>query len=117
MTAQPGRMARATSAGAASRGLAVGQRLVACSGPGLSLLLPTAVGPVGTAGVWLGQDTGTLRGTCLASLGPVLSWGPSASWAASVPLEGFGEISVTPFGCWPWGRTLEALGARASPPM
>lgn len=76
----------------------------------LSLLPPISVGPAGMGVCGWGRITGTLRGTCLASLGPVVSWGPSASWAASVPLEGLGEISLMSLGCQTWGRTLERLG-------
>lgn len=101
----------ATSAGTASRGLAVGPRgWWPAQGLGCPCCFPLRWVQRALLACGRGRSAGTLGGTCLASLGPVLSWGPSASWAASVPLEGFGEISVTCLGCWPWGRTLEAWG-------
>lgn len=111
-TAQPGRITWATrgqlgpclpqGVGAPPRGSGT-ERLVACSGPGPVRGPAVPLAPsVGTS-VWLGCD---FRGACLAPLGPIVSWGSSASWAASVPLEELGEISLMFLRCQSWDRIL-----------
>ena len=87
-----------------------GQRGWGRSGPRAGL--PAHPPPWGTTGV-RPEPAGN---TCLASFCPAFPRGPSASGAARVPLEGFGEISLVLFRCQQWGRTPAGLGARASPP-
>lgn len=51
----------------------------------------------GTAGVRLGGgEQGPARGTCLASFGPAVSWGSSASWATSISLERLEKSGLCP---------------------
>lgn len=68
--------------------------------------------PPPSAGTWSVAGAGGQGhcDTCLAPLGPVIAWWPSASWAASIPLGECGEISLMSLGHRPQGRTLEGPG-------
>lgn len=61
---------------------------------------PCASCPMSGGTVGVGGGQGASGNTCLTSCGPIISRGPSATWAASIPLEEFGEVGLTSHRCW-----------------